>query len=95
MELNLSDFCASLGVIAIIILLGFFLGRRKLISVEANKNFVNLLLSVFMPASLFVAFPATANEDLLNLFFLGLLAGFIVMIILIVISRLILSSRKV
>ncbi|MBR5389209.1 AEC family transporter [Candidatus Saccharibacteria bacterium] len=93
MELNLSDFYASLGVIAIIILLGFFLGRRKLISVEANKNFVNLLLSVFMPASLFVAFPATANEDLLNLFFLGLLAGFIVMIILIVISRLIFNKN--
>ena len=93
MNLNLSDFYSSLGVIAIIILLGFFLGRRKLISTEANKDLVNLLLSVFMPASLFFAFPATATEDLLNLFFLGLLAGFVIMLSLILISKLIFNKN--
>ena len=92
MELNLSNFYSSLGVIALIILLGYFLGRRKLISTETNKNLVNLLLTLFMPASLFSAFPATANEDLLNLFFLGLLAGFVVMLSLILISKLIFNK---
>ena len=93
MDLNLSDFYLSLGVIALIILLGFILGRRKLISAETNKNLVNLLLSVFMPASLFSAFPATADDSLLNLFFLGLLAGFVVMLSLILLSKLIFNQN--
>ena len=46
-----------------------------------------------MPASLFSAFPATANEELLNLFFLGLLAGFVVMISLILISKIIFNKN--
>ncbi len=93
MGLNLSNFYSSLGVIALIILLGFFLGRRKLISTDTNKNLVNLLLSLFMPASLFSAFPATANDELLNLFFLGLLAGFVVMVSLILISKIIFNKN--
>lgn len=93
MELNLSNFYSSLGVIAIIGLLGFILGKKGLINKETNKGFVSLLLSVFMPASLFSAFPASADEGLLNLFFLGLLAGFIVMLSLIALSRLIFSKN--
>lgn len=93
MELNLSNFYISLGVIAIIILLGFILGKRKLITPESNKSFINLLLSVFMPASLFSAFPSTSNESLLNLFFMGALAGVIVMVSLILISKLIFNKR--
>ena len=93
MELNLSNFYTSLGVIAIIVLLGFFLGKKNLINEAANKKLVGLLLSIFMPASLFSAFPASADEGLLNLFFLGLLAGFIVMLTLILLSKLIFNHR--
>ncbi len=93
MELNLSDFYFSLGIIALVGLLGFFLGKKGLITKDANKGFVSLLLSVFMPASLFSAFPATAEESLLDLFFLGLLAGFIVMLSLIILSKLIFNQR--
>ncbi len=93
MELNLSNFYTSLGVIAIIVLLGFFLGKKNLIDEAANKKLVGLLLSIFMPASLFSAFPASADEGLLNLFFLGLLAGFIVMLTLILLSKLIFNHR--
>lgn len=93
MELNLSNFYLSLGVIALIILLGFILGKRKLIDEAANKKFVGLLLSVFMPASLFSAFPVEADEGLLDLFFLGLLAGFIVMLSLILLSKLIFNQH--
>jgi len=93
MELNLSNFYYSLGVIALVGILGFFLGKRGLINKETNKGFVSLLLSVFMPASLFSAFPATADENLLDLFFLGLLAGFIVMFSLIILSKLIFNQK--
>jgi len=92
MELNLSNFYASLGIIALIVLLGFFLGKKSLIDEASNKKLVGLLLSVFMPASLFSAFPATASEELLDLFFLGLLAGFIVMLSLILLSKLIFNQ---
>ena len=93
MELNLSNFYISLGVIAIIIVLGFFLGKKKLITAETNKNLINLLLSVFMPASLFSAFPSTSSDNLLNLFFMGLLAGVLVMVCLILLSRIIFNKR--
>ena len=93
MDLNLSNFYSSLGVIALVGLLGFFLGKRNLITKETNKGFVSLLLSVFMPASLFSAFPATADGTLLDLFFLGLLAGFIVMLSLILISKIVFNQR--
>lgn len=92
MELNLSNFYFSLGIIAIIGVLGFLLGKIGLITKDTNKGFVSLLLSVFMPASLFSAFPASADEGLLNLFFLGLLAGFVVMLILILLSKLIFNQ---
>ncbi len=93
MELNLSNFYTSLGVIAIIILLGLFLGKRSLITAETNKNLINLLLSVFMPASLFSAFPSTSNESLLHLFFMGMLAGVLVMVGLILLSKLIFNKK--
>ena len=89
MELNLSNFYSSLGVIALIVLLGFLLGKKKLIDDITNKHLVNLLLSIFMPASLFSAFPVSADDTLLNLFFLGLLAGFVVMLSLILLSKII------
>lgn len=93
MELNLANFYSSLGIIAIIVLLGFFLGKKRLIDEASNKKFVGLLLSVFMPASLFSAFPTTSSKELLDLFFLGLLAGFVVMLSLILISKLIFNQN--
>ncbi len=89
MGLNLENFYLSLGVIGIIVILGFALGKLKLISEGTNKQLINLLLSVFMPASLFMAFPSEYSPNLLNLFFSGLLAGFVVMVSLIAVSRLV------
>ena len=50
MDINLADFYSRLGTIAIILALGFLLGKLKLISAKTSKDFVNLLLTVFMPA---------------------------------------------
>lgn len=51
MEIELTDFYSRLGTIGIILALGFLLGKLKLISPKTNKDLVNLLLTVFMPAS--------------------------------------------
>ena len=92
MQIELTEFYARLGTIALILILGFCLGKWKLISTSTNKELTNLLLTVFMPASLFVAFPATYDENALNLFFAGLVAGIIIMFVLIILSRLLFNK---
>ena len=93
MQVELSEFYARLGAIGLILILGFFLGKKRFISTETNKQLTNLLLIVFMPASLFVAFPSEYDESSLNLFFAGLVAGIIVMIVLIILSKIIFNKR--
>lgn len=89
MQIELSQFYARLGAIALIMLLGFCLGKWKMISTKTNQELTNLLLTVFMPASLFVAFPSEYDDSTLNLFLSGLVAGVFVMLMLIVLSRII------
>lgn len=86
-------FYARLGAIALIMLLGFLLGKFKLISEKTNKEITNLLLTVFMPASLFMAFPSSYNESSANFFFSGLLAGTIIMLALIVFAKIIFNKK--
>lgn len=92
MQVELSEFYARLGTIALILILGFCLGKWKLISTGTNRELTNLLLTVFMPASLFMAFPAEYNQESLNLFFSGLASGIIVMLTLIILSRIIFNK---
>lgn len=92
MQIELTDFYARLGAIALILILGFFLGKKKMITSGTNRELTNLLLTVFMPASLFVAFPSEYNEASLNLFFSGFVGGVIVMLTVIIISRIIFNK---
>lgn len=92
MEIELSQFYARLGAIALILILGFCLGKWRLISTETNKEITNLLLTVFMPASLFVAFPSEYDQSTLGLFFAGLVAGILIMLVLIILSKLIFNK---
>ena len=92
MQIELSQFYARLGAIALIMILGFCLGKWKMISTKTNQELTNLLLTVFMPASLFVAFPSEYDESTLNLFTSGLLAGTLVMLMLIIMSKLIFNK---
>ena len=92
MQIELTQFYARLGAIALIMALGFFLGKRKLISTKTNQELTNLLLTVFMPASLFVAFPSEYDESTLNLFTSGLIAGILVMLMLIILSKIIFNK---
>ena len=85
--MNLSLFYGSLATIVCIIALGFFLGKKKMISTKTNADLVNLLLSVFMPAALFNAFPTEFNEEYASLFRDGLLAGLAVMFAMILASQ--------
>ncbi|MBR2994896.1 AEC family transporter [Candidatus Saccharibacteria bacterium] len=92
MNIEMSTFYVRLAAIGLILILGFLLGKWKLISTNTNKELTNLLLTIFMPASLFVAFPSEYDESTLNLFFSGLIAGVIVMLMLIIISRIVFNQ---
>lgn len=93
MEIELTAFYARLGAIALIMALGFCLGKFKLISTNTNKEITNLLLTVFMPASLFMAFPGTYDKASADLFFSGLLGGVLVMLMLIILAKLIFNQK--
>lgn len=87
MNIDLGMFYSRLGSIALILILGFFLGRKKLITNATNRELVNLLLMVFMPAALFTAFPSTYNPNTASFFFCGLVGGIIVMLLLVILSK--------
>ena len=93
MEIELTVFYARRGSIALILALGFLLGKLKLISEKTNHDLTNLLLTVFMPASLFMAFPSEYDQASANLFFAGLLGGFLVMFMLIILAKLIFNKK--
>lgn len=93
MDINLLDFYSRLGTIAIILALGFLLGKLKLISPKTNKDLVTLLLTVFMPASLFMAFPTSYSDETSGIFFSGLVGGFIVMIAITLLSLVIFNKK--
>lgn len=93
MQIELTQFYARLGSIGLILLLGFLLGKLKLISDTTNKELTNLLLTVFMPASLFMAFPNSYDESLVGLFLSGLLAGAIIMFALIVFAKVVFNKK--
>ena len=93
MNVSLLDFYSRLGTIAIILALGFLLGKLKLISSKTNKDLVNLLLTVFMPASLFMAFPTAYSDETSHIFVAGLIGGFIVMIAITLLSLVIFNKK--
>ncbi|MBO4855166.1 AEC family transporter [Candidatus Saccharibacteria bacterium] len=93
MEINFVDFYSRLGTIAVILALGFLLGKLKLISAKTNKDLVNLLLTVFMPASLFMAFPTAYSDETSGIFIAGLVGGFVVMVAIILLSLVIFNKK--
>ena len=93
MQVELTQFYARLGAIALIIALGFLLGKLKLISKKTNQELANLLLTVFMPASLFMAFPSVYDDTSSNLFLMGLAGGAIVMLVVIIVAKIIFNKK--
>ncbi|MBQ2659849.1 AEC family transporter [Candidatus Saccharibacteria bacterium] len=92
-NINLSTFYSSLVVIVLIIIFGFILGKIKWIDKNTNKKLVNLLLMVFMPASLFVAFPSEYSAEFSDLFLKGLIGGVVTMVLVIVAAKVIYNKK--
>lgn len=93
MEIDIATFYVRLGSVGLILALGFLLGKLKLISEQTNRQIANLLLTVFMPVALFSAFPAEYDEAQAGIFLAGLGAGFLIMLVLIILSLVIFNPK--
>ena len=90
---DLSVFYYSLATVALIIILGFALGKFKAISEHTNKQLVNILLMVAMPCALFSAFPQEFDESSLSNLLYGLIGGVLVFLALIILSKLLFNKK--
>lgn len=93
MGIDIQTFYFSLITIAIIITLGYILGKLHLIGKDTNRDIVNLLLTVFMPAALLNAFPSEYSKDSLSLFSQGFIGGFLTMVVMILIAHVIFNKK--
>ena len=93
MGIDIQTFYFSLITIAIIVTLGYILGKLHLIGKDTNRDIVNLLLTVFMPAALLNAFPSEYSKDSLSLFSQGFIGGFLTMLVMILIAHVIFNKK--
>jgi predicted permease len=94
MEVDLSIFYTSLLTIALIIALGWFIAKRGWIDERTNKVLINLLLTVVWPCALINSFPGEFSMESLNSFLYGVGGGFLVLVIMILVSRLLFAKKR-
>lgn len=92
--LNLGIFYTNLATVGLIILLGFILGKKKWLTEKTNKQLTNILLSIAMPAALFMAFERNFHQNALNDFLYGLAGGVCISLVLILVSKFIFTEKK-
>ena len=88
-------FYTSLVTILILIAVGFFLGKIKLVNEAANKVFANLLLSVAMPCALFSAFPHQFNSESWHLFLLAVGGGLAELVAAVIAAKLLFARHRI
>ena len=91
---NLLVFYNSLLAIIMIICLGFFLGKWRIINDQASKVFANLLLSVAMPCALFISFPSQFEQQAFNLFLQAVIGGVVVIVAAVIVARVFFMENK-
>jgi predicted permease len=93
MLIDLNIFYSSLIAVAIMIAVGFALGKAGWVDEHFNKKLINLLLMVAMPCALFSAFPEVFHIDALWLLLWGLGAGLLIFLIMIFLSKLLFRKK--
>ncbi len=92
--IDLSIFYSNLATVGLIIFLGFILGKKRWIVEHTNRQLTEILLSIAMPAALFMAFPRKFDYSSFNDFLAGLIGGLFVFLTLIIMSRVMFRSKK-
>ena len=91
---DLGVFYSNLATVAIIAVLGFFLGKAKWISEATNRQLINILLMVAMPCALFGAFPQEFDQSMLDNFLKGMLGGVLVLTAMIIVSKVLFTKKS-
>ncbi|MDR0230954.1 MAG: AEC family transporter [Dysgonamonadaceae bacterium] len=91
----LTDFYAGLAIVIILIFIGFFLSKIKIIRDESVKFLSNLILTVTLPIAFFNSFPDEFNFADLRLFLWGLISCIIILSLLILLSQVLFSKKIV
>ena len=91
----LIDFYIGLAIVVILIFIGFFLSKIKIITDEATKFLSNFILTVALPVAFFCSFPSEFSINDLKLFVWGVGGSIFVLTILILLSQLIFAKKIV
>jgi len=91
---DLAIFYTSLATIVLIILVGLFVSKKGWVDEHANKTIVNLLLNVAWPCALLMSFPSQYSEEHLESFLWGAGGGFLVLLVVILVSRLLFRKKR-
>ena len=89
---DLNIFYSRLAMVGLIMALGVFLGKIKWISDGTNKQLINILLLVAMPAALFGAFPREFDQGAMMVFLTGLGAGALVLLTMMIVAKLLFNK---
>ncbi|MDR0887292.1 MAG: AEC family transporter [Candidatus Nomurabacteria bacterium] len=84
---DLGSFYQGIGVVVVLILLGFFLSKIKVLNDVAVKAITNLLLSVALPIAFMRSFPASFSVDAGRMFVWGIGAAALLFAILIPLAQ--------
>jgi predicted permease len=93
MLVDLNIFYTSLLAVALIIVLGFILGKKQVIDEHVNKKLINLLLMIAMPCALFGAFPGQFQSSSMELFLWGLGGGALIFLAMIILSKILFMKK--
>ena len=86
-------FYSSLVTVVLIILVGYFIAWKKWNDEKTNKNIVTILLNVVWPCALLGSFPGEFSHAHLTNFLWGVGGGFLVLLSMIVISRILFRKK--
>jgi len=87
-------FYSSLATIVLIVMIGFFVAKKKWVNEGANKAIVTLLLNVAWPCALFGSFPGKFSPEYLTNFLWGAGGGLLVLTTAILVSRILFRKKK-
>ena len=94
MHIDLGIFYFNLLTMALIVVLGIFLGKKKWIDERVNRFLTTLVLSVTWPCALFNAFPDKFHSEQLSVILWAAGGGLIIFAITILLANLVFRSRK-
>jgi predicted permease len=91
--IDLGKFYGGLFTIIACVLLGFLLGKKRILNNTTNKALTVILLNIGLPIAFMRSFPTEFDAEYFGLFLWGLGSGFLILTIQILISQVIFLKK--